>query len=545
MYNKGLFANWVPKQVQLLLIVFFLLPTMVVSGVYTGNLSYMSSDLGTYNEWLIFANYAGVVGMGVSMPVIFRFKLAFYTKYLMLRTFLILALLSFMIGTTDNNWVIVACSFLIGFFKMFAMMEVILPLMYIISPDGKRPKFYSIFYPFAIVVPQVAGYYLTGIGFFTFWQNANFIMAIIMLICALLATIFMHHQRFDRKVPLYYIDWMGMFIYTVVFLFMAFFIAFAKQQNYFQSKNILFATTVIIVGIIIYQIHQRLERRPFVDFRALKKYSIIHGVMMLFMLGFLLAGTSLQNRITRGVLGFSTVLDNSLNLWMIPGVALASYFSLKWLTKEKSLKIYIFVGFTAFMIYFIAMYFLVSPNLSYNQLIFPNILRGVGMAVLFIGIWLYALSNLSVDAMLSVAAVLIVTRTMLGPGVWSVLLNYIDGFYQVESLNNIAGKMDASAYTRRAAMQLYRNVKIDTLINATQRLYGFMILMTSVILIYITFLDFEGIGNRKLIAFRNRFKRKNSKNEIGDSSEIEEGLTEEQENEIQKTEAESISGVAL
>ena len=405
------------------------------------------------------------------------------------------------------------------------MMEVILPMMFIISPDGKRPKFYSIFYPLAIVVPQVGGYIFTQIGFFTFWQNVHFIMAIAMLICALLATVFMHHQRFDKKVPLYYIDWMGMFIYTVVFLAMAFFIAFAKQQNYFHSRFIVFATVVVIVGIIIYQIHQRLERRPFVDFRALKKYNIIHGIMMLFMLGFLLAGTSLQSRITRGVLGFSTVLDNSLNLWMIPGVLVASVFSLKWLTQEKSIKTYIIIGFSAFMLYFLMMYFLVSPNLSYNELIVPNILRGFAMTILFIGIWLYALSNLSVDVMLSVAAVLIITRTMLGPGVWSVLLNYIDGFYQVESLNNIAGKMDGSAYSKRVAMQLYRNVKIDTLVIATQRLYGFMILMSNVILIYILFLNFDGLGKRKLISFRNRFRRKNKKFIESDSSEIDEEFT--------------------
>ncbi len=538
MYNKGLFANWVPKPLQLLLIVFFLLPILIISGIYTGNLSYMSSAIGTYNEWLVFANYAGIVGMGVSMPIVFRFKLAFHTKYLMLRTFLILALLSFMIGTTDNNWVIVACSFLIGFFKMFAMMEVILPMMYIISPDGKRPKFYAIFYPLAIVIPQIGGYIFTKVGFFTFWQNVNFIMAMLMLICAVLATIFMHHQRFDRKVPLYYIDWMGMFIYTIVFMAMAFFLAFAKQQNYFHSRYIILVTGIIIVGIAIYQIHQRLERRPFVDFRALKKYNIIHGIMMLFMLGFLLAGTSLQSRITRGVLGFSTILDNSLNLWMIPGVILASIFSLKWLTQEKSIKTYIIIGFVAFMFYYILMYFLVSPNLSYNGLIFPNILRGFAMSILFIGIWLYALSSLSIDVMLSVAAILIITRTMLGPGVWSVILNYIDGFYQVESLNNIAGKMDASAYTKRAAMQLYRNIKIDTLIIATQRLYGFMILMANVILVYITFLNFEGLGKRKLISFRNRFRRKNNKNDDEELSEAE--VIEEQ-----KTEVEGASGIAL
>ena len=168
MYNKGLFADWVPKPLMLVLIIVFLIPILVVSGIYTGNLSFMVSSLGTDNAWIVFANYAGVVGMGVSMPVIFRYKMRFHTKFLMMRTLLFLALASFMIATTDNNIVLVASSFFIGFLKMFALLELILPLMYIISPDGNRPRFYSIFYPVAIVIPQIAGYIMTKFGFATF-----------------------------------------------------------------------------------------------------------------------------------------------------------------------------------------------------------------------------------------------------------------------------------------------------------------------------------------------------------------------------------------
>lgn len=324
MYNKGLFASWVPKPVQLLLIVVFLLPVLVINGVYTGNIGYMSGSLGTPNSWLIFANYAGVVGMGTSMPVIFRFKMAFHTKYLVIRTFLIVALFSFLIGSTDSVYVIVASSFFIGFFKMFLLLELIMPVMFIISPNGDRPKFYSIFYPMAIVIPQIAGYIFTKMGFFSFWENVNFMMAVAMLICTLLAVIFMHHQRFDKKVPLYYIDWFGMVIYTTIFMAIAYFMAFAKQLNYFQSEYIVFSVIVIVVGALIYAFHQSLAKRPFVDFRAMKNYNVVHGVMMLFMLGFFLAGSALQSKITRGVLGFSSVLDGSYNLWMIPGLVLGS-----------------------------------------------------------------------------------------------------------------------------------------------------------------------------------------------------------------------------
>lgn len=536
MYNKGLFANWVPKPVQLLLIIILLLPVLVVSGIYTGNLGGMASDLGTYKEWMVFANYAGIIGMGVSMPIIFRFKLAFHTKYLMVRTFFVLGLLSFMIGTTDSNFVIIVCAFFIGFLKMFALIELILPVMYIISPDGNRPRFYSIFYPLAIIIPQVAGYLMTHLGYFSFWENANFIMAVIMLACALLSVIFVHNQRFDAQVLLKGIDWVGLFLYTTIFLAMAYFFSFAKQQNYFRSDTITLAAAIVVVGIIAYAIHQRLVKMPFVDFRTLKNYNVIHGVMMLLMLGFFLAGSSLQSKITQGILGYTSVLDNSYNLWMIPGIVVGSIFSLKWLTKDKSLKIYILSGFSAFIFYYVLMYFLISPNLSYELLIVPNILRGFGMAVLFIGVWLYALSSLSMEATLGVAAVLIITRTMIGPAAWSFIFNFLDGIWNLEAFTNLAGKMDASAFSQQQAMNLYKTLKLDALLISTKRIYGVLILLGVAVLVYVSFLNLEGLGKRKLILLRKRLK--------GQSVEGYKRKVDEEKEEV-KTEAEAASGTVV
>ena len=534
MYNKGLFADWVPKPLQLVLILVFLLPILVVSGVYTGNLSFMVGSLGTHNEWIVFANYAGVVGMGVSLPIIFRYKLRFHTKFLMVRTLLFLALSSFMIGTTDNVIVIVSCSFFIGFLKMFALIELIIPIMFMIAPDGNRPKFYSIFYPAAIIVPQLAGFIMTRYGFSTYWQNASFIMTIVMLFVAALAVIFMHNQRYDKKVPLTGIDWTGMFLYTAVFLALAYIIAFAKQQNYFRSDTIMLALGIMIGGGILYFINQNLKKDPFVHFGFLKNYSVIHGISMLLMLGFFLAGSSLQSKITIGILGFDPVMDNSFNLWMIPGLVLAIIFSLKWLVNDKSLKIYLLIGFSAFIFYYIFMYFLIAPGLSYEQLIIPNILRGFGMAILFIGIWLYALGNLSPDVMLGAAAVMIIVRTMIGPGIWSLAFNYIDGIWNLETFTNMAGKMDASSMSQQSAMGLYKNLKLDALLISTKRLYGVLIMIGAAVLVYISFLHLEGLNKRSIIMLRKRLQRQDT---MGYLREVKAVTEDENKEEIQAASA--------
>ena len=176
-YNKGLFKSWVPKSVQLLLILIFTFVIMSVNPVNMGNISMMVGDLGTMSEYLMMANFASFIGMATSMPLVLRVKMRFRTKEIMIVSLAVTALLSFVIGTTEVPEIIVAASFLMGFFKMFMMMEFILPLMFILSPDGKRGKFYAVFYPFSIIAGNISGYYLAKLAYHTTWQYAHLLTA--------------------------------------------------------------------------------------------------------------------------------------------------------------------------------------------------------------------------------------------------------------------------------------------------------------------------------------------------------------------------------
>jgi len=80
MYNKGLYHNWVPKPIQLLLIVLLLAVVMPLGGVYTGNISYVVSGTGAMTEYFMWANYATTIGMGACMPIVMRMKMRFKVR---------------------------------------------------------------------------------------------------------------------------------------------------------------------------------------------------------------------------------------------------------------------------------------------------------------------------------------------------------------------------------------------------------------------------------------------------------------------------------
>ena len=82
-YNKGLYKSWVPKPVQLLLIIIFTILIMTLNPVNSGNISMMVGDLGIMPDYLMMANFASFIGMATAMPLILRVKMRFRTKEIM------------------------------------------------------------------------------------------------------------------------------------------------------------------------------------------------------------------------------------------------------------------------------------------------------------------------------------------------------------------------------------------------------------------------------------------------------------------------------
>lgn len=121
----------------------------------------------------------------------------------------------------------------------------------------------------------------------------------------------------------------------------------------------------------------------------------------------------------------------------------------------------------------------------------------------------------------------------------SFQLNLIDVFkyvYTNTRLRFTLPKLDASAFSKQGAMNLYKNLNLDALMISTKRIYGLLVLLGGAVLIYVSFLNLEGLGKRKLVLLRKRLKGQSVK---GYTREV------ESEKEEAKTEATAASGTAI
>lgn len=484
-YNKGLYKSWVPKPVQLLLILVFTILIMTLNPVNSGNISMMVGDLGIMPDYLMMANFASFIGMATAMPLILRVKMRFRTKEIMVTSLAVSAVLSFVIATTNVAEIMIASALIMGFFKMFMMLEFILPLMFILSPDGKRGRFYAIFYPFSIITGNVAGYYLSKLAYHTTWQYPHLLTAGLCLVLIMITVIFQHNQRFARKLPFSQVDWLSMVFFAGTFLFMAYFLSFGKTLNWFEDSAIRVSFWGTLISFVLLALRQLSLKRSYISFGIFTKSNVQSGLLMLLFTGVFLGASSLQSSFAVGILGYDMVTNSSLSIMMIPGVILAGVVAFYWFKAERSLKMLVFSGFAAFFLNSVMMYFMMVPELSYISWLLPMILKGYGLCALFIVVWYYTCDKLEMEAMLQAIGLILVFRSFVATAVFSSFLSWLQYQFQWESVQNLAVYMDGNLMSAQTALSGYKSIQLNAILAANKKVYGLICIAAIGMMIYV------------------------------------------------------------
>ncbi len=526
MYNKGLYHDWVPKPVQLLLIVLLMTVVMPLGGVYTGNISYMVGGTGALSEYYIWANYASTIGMGAAMPIVLRLKMRFKVRDKITLVMVLLGLLNYINATTTEPSVIIASALLIGFCKMIVSIELFLPVMAMI---GNRGMFYGVFYGFVLVINQLAGYWAVEVSVLYNWQQFFIVVSVLCFVMALLQWIFMHNQYFALKVPLHYIDWLSILLFVSTFMFSAYVFAFGKQQDWLNSTKIINAGTAAFVSFALLVIRQTHLKRPYLSFKIFSRNNVLHSLFMLLCLGMFMATASLQNIFAVGVLGYDQLTNARLNLLMIPGILLAGTIAVFWFKKEKPLKMYIFSGFAAMLGYSVIMYFSMVLEFSYDNWYLPLFLKGYGMTALFISVWFYTLDKLELDDMLAAIGLALVWRTFLTIGFFSALFSWFQYQFQIVSLGNLAVYMDGMTVTSQNVAANLKTIQLNAIIAANKKIFGYIVVAGFGILGYVLTHHFGRerfitgrfvrlLSGKSVIARRRLRERKRLSEEIKDAA---------------------------
>lgn len=509
------FRKWVPRWLMVVVAILVLIPMMLINGAYTGSSVDVSSFLGVMSEDINIAFFASSAGMAMAYPFIPLIKPVATTKTIILVVLFIQVLFSLVCAVTSYIEIIIICSFFIGYFKAFSLMEVVIILMPIFSPSNTRNQFYAQYYPIILIISQLSLVLTAEFAFNYQWQYMYYFMIALILVAMVAVVICLQYGRIPVKMPVKQIDWLSFFQCSVALMSILYVSIYGKTNDWFASKQIILGIALIpIMGWMFIRRQLITDKTPFVNLSALKNRNSRVIYLLSFLMMFLASYSTILSSYVNTVLQLDTTRLNELYLYMIPGIILGGIICYYWYLKAYRMAWLIFMGFLCFGIAIGFLYFKISPTGRYEDLYFPMFLKGIGMLILFVAFAIYSIQGLQESQLIYNTFFLIACRSVIAPALcYGILTNWIYILQQkyiiklsqyIDFGNTIANSQYLQAYTNNIAKgfsiedaqkyalnTLYNKVQIQALMIGLKEILGLMLILSIFVLISILLYFFK------------------------------------------------------
>lgn len=507
------FRSWVPQWLTATVAIIILIPALLINGAYIGSNIDISSFLGVLSEDINMAYYSASAGMAVAYLIIPKIRLLVTTKTIILGVMLFQVVLSLICAETAYIEVIILCSFLIGCFKAFSMVEVIGILMPVLSPSGTRNEFYAKFYPITLTCGQLSLILTSALAYVYNWQYMYYFMILMLLIAVIAVIVCMNYGNIPLLFPVKDIDWVSFFLVSFCFMLVIYIATYGKTEDWFNSPKIITATLLVpLTGWLF--IRRQFSAKPLLDMSILKNRNSVTVYLLSFVLMFYASFSILLSFYTTSILRIDSAHINELYAYMIPGIIVGGVVCYYWFKREIRMAWLIFMGFACFAVSIALLYFRITPYGMYEDLYLLMFLRGAGMLVLFVAFAIYGIYGLSPKQLIYNAFFIISSRAALAPAIGSsVLTNWL---YRLQQKNtiilsegiNMQNTLIANQYAlsannamqqgwsfenaqQIAAQALYQQVQIQSTSISIKTIAGWMLIFSIVLLIGIVLYFFQ------------------------------------------------------
>lgn len=413
-----------------LLLFIILLSAITQFAAFALSQNFVSSAMGAQPEDITMAFQLSYIGILFIFPIQFRL-----IRYFELRSYLLGAIsigiaLSFACMYTHDLIVFFVIRFFQGIIVCIIAASMLTLFNIFLKPEHRQILSPSIFYG-TILSSGV----LIGIIFANVSLNDNWTEVYRYLICfqsfSLLIVLLCFNSRSGAKpYPLYQIDWKAAVFFLTAAISLAYTLIYGSKYYWWSDRTILFSgmLTLIATGLFIHK--TLISKRPLVNLIVFQSPKFWVGILLLAFYYGIKDSLNLLFGYTTSVLQWSAPQMMSLGLFNIAGLLIFMYISGKLiLTKKISIPFSIMIGFAVLLAYQLWMYSILSPDLSYADLVGPFFLQGAASGLLFVPLMLFSLSALNPTEVTSGLVIAAYVR-------FFALLNVSAGFYNLQLYYN-------------------------------------------------------------------------------------------------------------
>src|ERR1700720_430464 len=151
-----LFCDWVPARLHIWILGILLACLTLNTGITSSVSVYITGSLSAIPADITMASNANSIGIICAIPLVIRLSVFIPGKFFLMGSFLILIIINFLFCYTDQPLILVMGSFVFGFIKIVAVLEILNQLIPILMPKGERYRLYAVYFFESLFFPQVS-----------------------------------------------------------------------------------------------------------------------------------------------------------------------------------------------------------------------------------------------------------------------------------------------------------------------------------------------------------------------------------------------------
>ncbi|AWM13887.1 MFS transporter [Flavobacterium sp. NRK F10] len=397
MIQGNVFKPWVPNWLIILVLVFCMLHSMVLLGVYTSNITYSASFLDVEVEDLQFSlcvTYGTFLATILIESRLFKF---FPTKKYFVTIYGLAAITFILSAYTDNFSLFIVLRMVEG--VLMALPWIPLRQLLITRFQSKNAVILGFTFNYGTLL--LASPFIMNIAVWLLenydWKYMAYGSAMFQIICVGLVMLTFNENRFHKKIPLYQVDWSSYILVLTAILSGAFVFIYGEKLYWFDSIAIKAAIVVAFITGGLFVIRQVVLKRPCFDMGVFQFDNLRIG-FLLFIIFY----------ISRATLNICHSTMFSVWNWEPSRVAHVQYLNVIGnligmitagfiLAKGLASRYAFMLGFFLLAVYHLWFTFLFVPDAALRDIALPYTIQGMAVGVLFVPLVLFTVSSVPVE----------------------------------------------------------------------------------------------------------------------------------------------------
>jgi DHA2 family multidrug resistance protein len=403
-----------------------LLSALVQLGMFLLTQNYMVAYLGAQPEdisFAVMATYAGIISI---LPMQFRF-----VRYFEMRSYLLLNIMLAIL----MNYLCLHCQdinlfFVLRFLQGIVTGNVIICSLILIFSrlQSERAQavgsavLYGTILSNTVLIGLVAGVIVESAD----WKVTYDYLILFQLLTLIIVLLMLRRSSGHKPYPLYQIDWAGYILFACSAVALAYTIIYGSKYYWFADPRIRYSASVAGIGIVLFLYRQSIIKKPLIHLGVFKSRNFVIGLCLLAIYYGSKDSVNLIYSYAGGQLKWSTLQVMILGMCNIVGMVGLLVFSTRlMLAKRHSIKVFLVTGFGLMAIFNLWMSFLLTPDLSFADLLFPVFIQGAASGILFVPLTIFVLS--SAPGYTGTTGLIVAACTR-----FTTTLNSIAGFYNLQ-----------------------------------------------------------------------------------------------------------------